>query len=241
LAEREKKIHDLAKTIGFARPNYIKVVIGNAGSSPAATGTPLLKSVVIMPPEYLLKPEELPEHLKLSKLDAQEITEDQWIKEFEQWLPSHFVTNSIKKAKSKFEIDSRRMFMKVWLQLFRNQDVYNKSVEFILGHELAHIKNCDGLKAASVCFAWDMLSFATGGIIALLSDKVTKAASRGYEKAAEKFSANKTGNGQAGSLFFQYILNGNKSLLNKYPELRHSSTDSSHPSEVERIRYLTTK
>jgi Peptidase family M48 len=247
MRETEKKIQDLAEKWGLKNSKKIKLLLARKiGVSPAACGTPFAHPTVFLSAEYLVKPEDLPEHLTLSKLDNGTLTEDQWIDQFEKWLFSSFMPTFDKKPKSKLEWDSRRESLKMWLNTFRNQKQFKDEIKFILGHELAHIKHSDSVKRIWQNFGLRFFSVITGGLLLVLTNKIGRALSRIAEKKADLFSARKTGKAKAGIQFFSNVQEVRKRIGKKYSEIAKVIDESgdpikpsTHPKESERIRYLT--
>lgn len=243
--EIEKNIKAVAKKAGLTCSHKIKLyVTKELGVSPAATGLAFAKPIMLLSPEYLLKPEDLPSHLNLKKLENKAINEDQWVIEFEKWINKDFLHYTPKNPKSQLEVDSRRGALKLWLNIFRDQSSYQKTLEFIYGHELGHINHADSLKHCLVDFGWKILSILTGGPLIFLKEKILRAVQRSFEKTADLFSAKVTGYSAYGAKFFEYYQEDLKKRRIKYPQLANKIDEngdhinSTHPKNSERISYL---
>ena len=238
LKERENKIQEIAKKAGLSKPEKFKLFIMSDFRSPAAAaGT----ATLITAPEYLVQPEDLPEDLKLERLDQKEISEEEWIVKFNKWLKTSFCPQEIKPFKSQFEVDKMIAYGKVWLQQFRNQQNYELSFEGIVGHELGHCYYNHTTKHALANFGWSLLSIPTLGISSFFQRHVMTPVHNKAEKAADMYSAKKFGT--KGLInFFTDFREGAKSLHKKYPENYDANGnnphDHDHPSVTARIEYL---
>lgn len=196
-------------------------------------------STLITSPEYLVQPEDLPENLKLERLDKKEISE--WVIQFNIWLKSSFVFNTIKPLKSQFEVNKMIAFGKFWLQQFRNQSTYESNFEAVIGHELAHCYYNHTKKMALINWAWSLVSILTLGISSLFTRHFMAPHYKKAEKDADIFSAKKFGTDGLINLFSDHLEAG-KSLHKKYPERidahGNSLHDHFHPSFTKRINYL---
>lgn len=241
LHEAEEKVQEIAKKMGIVHPDKIKVyIILKSLDSPAATGIPAASPTIILPPEWLLHPGDLPDYLKLERLDAHAIEEEEWLQDFELWLTKIFV-NFNNDYPTQFDADLRKCRLKAWLQLFKNPDLYEKALEAILGHELAHIHYhhmlklplCKlGLQALSIHLFWPLL---------LCTNFVMDAYKRHLEKEADIHSARILKHPNELIVFLKEFEESIKELEKKYPELinyRKIFTRSSHPPLSKRTQYL---
>lgn len=242
LRETEQKIQALAQRMGLGFSNKIQVHLTKTSpSSPAATGTPCAPHI-LLPAECLVKPEDLPEHLQLEKLKSNQISEEVWLQQFDEWLHKDFLNLPRKLPTSQFEADQHMAIRKAWLKGFKNQEQYHKINEFVLGHELSHITHSDVLAKGFALLGWHILSVLTFGLLFIFKDKVMLALDRKHEKRADLFGAAKTGQTQGGIEFFKHFQEAEETIKMKYPELRDKfiqrAAQDPHPALAERIRYL---
>lgn len=238
LQEREKKIREIAQKAGLSNPGKFKLFISSDHNSPAAAaGT----STLITAPEYLVQPEDLPEDLKLERLDKNEISEEEWVVKFNKWLKTSFCPQEIKTFKSQYEVDKMITLGKVWLHQFKNQPTYEKNFEAIVGHELGHCYYNHSVKHALANLGWSLVSIPTLGISSLFSRHVMTPLHNKAEKDADIFSAKKFG-AEGLINFFSDCRDACKSMHNKYPgkidAKGNNPHDHEHPSLTARIDYL---
>ena len=151
LQETEKKIRALAKKAGFENYQQIKLSVQKTGSPAAAIG----KATIITSPEYLVQPKDLPEELKLSRLDKNELTEEEWVVKFNAWVGRNILTEKKSTPKSQFEVDATLAYGKAFLRLYRDQKGFKKGFEAVVGHELGHCSHRHSLKTSLADFGWD--------------------------------------------------------------------------------------
>lgn len=233
-----KRIEQLAQKAGIVNYQRFKVCIGDPFSSPAA----LLSRTIILPPEDLLKPEDLPKELKLELLDQGKMSEDEWIAHFVIW---HYETYSNRKRKvfhSQYEVDRRYIFGKEILKKLRNPKERWKEFDAIVGHELGHCQLNHTKKHVSLNFGLQLLAWPTFGLYKLFQNKILEKVSRKNEREADFFSVRKVNGGAGLILCFSNYSNILKPLHSKYPErinaLGDNLRDKDHPPLSERIKYL---
>lgn len=237
LQEREKKIQEIAEKVGISKPKKIKLFLLKCGSPAAATGD----STLIISPEYLVKPEDLPPELKLERLDKNQISEEEWVVKFNKWLRTSFCPQEIKPYKSKVAVDADIASTKAWLGQFRNQTTYEKNIEGVVGHELGHCYYNHTTKLAFANFGLSLLSISTLGFALIFKEHLMTSLKNKYEKQADLFSAEKFG--PEGLInFFSALQEAGKSLLTKYPGIcdvnGDNPKDRDHPPLSARISYL---
>lgn len=241
LKEVEKNVQNMAATVGIKHPNKIKVVLTkqNIGGVAAAAG----KKLVMVAPEFLLRPEDLPEELKLSRLDKGEITEQEWILKFAKWRDSKAFTSGGNRPNSQAEVDGILAYSKSVLHQMRNPKDRNQMHAAVLAHELGHCKKNHSRQKALATFGWDLLALPTLGISMLFEKKVMNKFSRKQEKEADMISlkANRSGDGLI--KFFDDILVAGQTLHTKYPKRYDAQGnnigDHGHPKLTKRVAYLT--
>ena len=237
LQEREIKIRSIARKAGFADYQKIKLGVIECGSPAAAIG----KATLSTSPEYLVKPEDLPEELKLSRLDDNELTEEEWVVMFNEWVRTDIMVEKNKDPKSQLELDVSIVYGKAFLNLLRDQNEYKKGYKSVVGHELGHCFNRHSLKTSLADLGWDLLALPTLGISTLFQDKVLEPLHRKHEIEADLYSQDKFGSDGLVSFFTQYSECG-KVLHEKYPhkydDKGGNKSDHQHPHLGERILYL---
>lgn len=240
LKEKEKKVQDMAKTVGIKHPNKMKVALTkqNIGGVAAAAG----KSLVLIASNALLTTDDLPEELKLNLLDQGKMTEEEWVLKFAKWRYNKVFTKDAKTPKSQAEVDLIVAFNKMILHQMRNQKDRDQMFDAILAHELGHSKKNDTRKLALASFGLDLLALPTLGVSTLFKNRVFNKYSRKLEKEADMFSvkANKSADGLI--KLFQDCLEMGKTLQSKYPKWYdaqgNNKGDSGHPKTTKRISYL---
>lgn len=238
LQERENKIKEIARKAGLSNPDKFKLLIMSDARTPAAAaGT----STLITSPEYLVQPEDLPEELKLERLDKKQISEEEWVVKFNIWLKNSFAPEEIKPFKSQYEVDKMITFGKVWLHQFRNPSIYEINFEAVVGHELGHCYYNHTKGHALVNWGWSLVSIPTLGISSLFTRHFMTPILNKSEKEADIFSAKKIG-AQGLINFFSDYREAAKSMHKKYPRRfdanGNNPHDHSHPSLTTRIDYL---
>ena len=236
LKEAEMKISALAKQSGVSQKT--RVFIGNIGS-PAAVG----KSTLMMPPHYLVQPEDLPAELHLARLDLKEITEEEWVVLFDDWVKQKIMIKEKKssKPKSQFEIDTTIEYGKAFLRLYRDQKCFDKTFHAVVGHELGHCFRKHTLKSTLASFGMDLLALPTLGLSSLLKNKILQPFYKKHETEADLFSYKNFGS--AGLIsFFQEFSESGKVLHAKYPKKYDArggnKADHDHPHLQQRISFL---
>lgn len=236
LREAEEKIHAIAKKTGIINPKKIKLGIENCVSQAAAVG----KSQIILSPAVLIRPEDLPQELKLTRLDNKELTEEEWMVKFEKWGRQTFQIIT-KKPTSQFEVDETLVTGKILLKILKNQKAFEKMFEAIVAHELGHCVNNHSSKALLKEFGWNLLALPTLGISTLFHDKVSHSSSKKHEIEADLFSYSTFGSEGLIKVFKEALEIG-KILHVKYPqcydENGNNKNDHKHPPLSERIRCL---
>ena len=244
----EQKIQALAKKMGIISSEKIKVCVagnesGRLGENffPAAMGSTYRQPVVLMQPQWLLNPEDLPSNLSVDRINAKTISVDEWISNFEFWLLNEF-TEGHDPFSSKLTVDTYRLCLQLWLKAFCNQELYQKLTDFLLGHELGHIHHADHLKNCLATLGLQLLAFPLTPFVPQILNAVNNCSS---EKRADLFSVDHLGGEEAAIWFFQEVQKIQTILAEKYPELVIekkqtvlSRFDKTHPSPAERIKYI---
>jgi hypothetical protein len=238
--ETEQKIRAIAAEAGIAEAQKIHLcVMEDMGSPAAACG----KSTIFTSPEYLIQPEDLPEELKFTRLDKQELTEEEWVIKFQEWVSQNVMISNKKKPapESQLEIDAAIEHGKCFLKIFRDRDGFQKGFKGVVGHELGHCVNNHTFKGILADLAWDLLALPTLGISTLFHDKVLQPMHKKAEIEADLYSHSKFGS-EGLVNFFQEYSNVGKILHSKYSgkydENGSNKNDYHHPHLGERILYL---
>lgn len=238
LKERENKIRELAKKAGITHADKFKLYAWSNFKSPAGA---LGSSTIVIAPEYLVQPKDLPDDLKIERLEKNELSEEMWIIKFNKWLKTSFCPQEIKPFQSQLEVDGMLAFGKVWLNQFRNRKIFKTNFKAMMGHELAHCKYGHTTKHAFARFGWSLISILTLGISSLFEKHVLSPLYQRSEKEADIFSAKKFGAAGLINVFTEYAA-ACKTLHKKYPLFYdakgNSLTDYAHPSFNDRIGYL---
>lgn len=236
LGETEKKVHAIARKAGLPNANELKLLLNKTGEQPALVGL----STLVLPPEYVVKPEDLPEELNLIHLDNLELTEEEWIIKFDDWLHKNIVKGEVR-FKSQFEVDSFIERGKAFLRIFRDQKVYDKTFEALIGHEIGHYAKHHTIIGAIVDLGWDLIALPTLGISTFFNDKVLSIFYKKIEKEADLYSKSKFGSEGLIRYLHENVQLG-KYLHSKYPhkydEHGEDRLDLNHPPLGERIKYL---
>jgi hypothetical protein len=244
LYRTQETTRELAIKAGVHCPKLIVRVLtnhGSGGSYPAASGSTFHQPMIHIPPQWLLKPDDIPLRHSLTKLSNRNdpLIADQWIKSFNLWLTEQFIQDE--NPRSQFEADIHTEHLKLWLKAFLDQNLYQAVFNFMVGHELGHIYHGDQPKRALIklclqIFAFPILPFTT---------QVTNVLTRHCEKRADLFSVNKLGERDAAIWFFQELQSIRKTITEKYPELEKMEKlrvlnylNRTHPNLAERIHYL---
>lgn len=238
LREKKNQIQEIAKKLGISSPEKFQLHLGDIyGSCPARVTT---NNEIIIDPKFLIKPADLPDDLKLEKLDKKEISKEGWVVNFHKWLKVNFNSPDEKNFESKCEADHEMAWAKTWLTILRNQD-NEKMFEFIMGHELGHRHFKHEEKRILVDFVISILSILTLGIASICKERIYQHLNIKFEKQADRFSAKKfNADGVINSL--SYSLKTGRFLRKKYPKMYDAHGDYrgnlTHPSHIARIKYL---
>jgi hypothetical protein len=234
----------LAIKAGIHCPKLMVRVLTNhgAGSSyPAASGSAFHQPSIHIPPQWLLKPDDIPPRLSLTQLSScsDPLIVDQWIKSFSFWLTEQFIQD--KKPASQLEADLYTEHLKLWLKAFLDQNLYQAVFNFMIGHELGHIYHADQPKRALIKLCLQMLTFPMFPFTSQAANVFT----RHCERRADLFSVNKLGERNAALWFFQELQNIRQPIVEKYPEIEEMEKlrllnylNQTHPTLAERIDYL---
>lgn len=231
--ECTKRIAEIAKRVGIVKE--IKVCVGKPFTSPMASF-----NTIILPPESLLKPEDLPKDLKLELIDQGKISEDEWIARFVVWHSDQYVLRKI--FPSQLSIDIRYIYGRDILRGLRDPKRRSQEFDAMIGHELAHCKLNHVKKSLYLEFGLQLLAWPTFGLYKLFKIKVLEMVALKQERKADLFSAKRV-NGSSGLI--SYFFNRShalKELHSIYPERFNALGDytlgKDHPPYSERIKYL---
>ncbi len=239
IEDMKERVHALARKVGISHPENIDVVVGNYNMKFGAVGSPN-NAKVHLSPIALMEPEDLPEELKLEKLDQGILTEDQWVEQCHKWVFEKFTYNNLA-AQTQLSIDRNKEFLRSQLYLLKKPEERNKVYESILGHEFGHIVHRHNLKTSLVSLAWQLLCIPTLFIPILFRNQVINYVGRLQEKEADLFSASSIPHDGL-ELGFKMFSEMHKKLYRLYPE-RYSADgehlfDTVHPPIHERLEYL---
>ncbi len=246
--EREQKIQQIAQKVGIHNPAKISVLLNTSlGGSASASGSMLTESFISISPEWLVQPEDLPEHLSLERLERGTLSEEMWLTLFETWIWNDFLKMENPRfldGATKKSTDALRLETKVWLTAMRHQNECEDIFEFIIGHECGHLKSSHTFQHNLARFGWGLLAFLSLGTLTPLTKKVLNCISRIHESEADAIGAT-TGKALGGARFFEITQERRKELRVKYPELAKKINEhgdkvkeGSHPQTSDRIRYL---
>lgn len=236
--EKEKIIQEIARKAGIPKSDQLKLFLMRDIQSPAAAVGNL---EMLVSPEYLVKPEDLPSELKLERLDKNEISEEVWVVKFNKWLDTSFLLQKRKPYKSRYAVDKDIAYKIAWLRQFRFQARYEKNFEGLVAHELGHCYYGHSKKLAITNICLSLLSIPTLGLASIFKKRLMTPLKNAHEKQADLFSAEKFGPEGLINVFSAFQETG-KTLHAKYPE-RFDATgnnlkDRYHPAFSERIAYL---
>lgn len=238
LSKKELEIREIAKKMGIRDWNRFKVLIGKSFSSEAA----LHRSTIILPPNDLIRPKDLPASLKLERLKSGEITETEWIVNFVKWLNETYCGKKKKIYTSQFSVDRAIVLGSAMLKSFCNPENRQNEFEATIGHELGHSELKHSFKYISLAFALQLLAWPTFGLYKLFYDKVLEKLSRYNERQADFYCLKKLGRQKELSAALQRYIDCQKFLHPLYPKFFNAQGDSlgdkGHPPLSERIKYL---
>lgn len=239
LAKKEMQIQQIAKNAGIRDWKRFKAVIGNSFVSEAA----LYRSTIILPPDDLIKPKDLPPSLKLERLDKGEITKTDWIIQFAKWFPEEYCKEPKKVFISQFGVDKRILSSLRFLNSLQRPELRQKNYQALIGHELGHCELRHTFKYEAVAFALQLLAWPTLGLYRLFYAKTLEKLSRSHEKQADLFCAKRVGKGQDLANEYKAYLKLMKHLHPLYPERYdpkgNDLTDVLHPPLSERVKHLS--
>jgi len=249
----DHKIEDIAEKIGLTRKKikglHIMVKKKLSLISIKLWNIPG-QEVIFLSPLYLLNPVDLPDDLKLDSLKKNEDF-DKWLLRFEKWMYEEYLDNENVKYKSQFQYDSMKERVKAWVKLAKENQLEDVK-EFLLGHELSHLKHKHTLQqlvlelachiisgaigvavAAAMCLLIPalphvILAILVGTVVTLtllfITSKMLLVFSRFQEKQADMTCAKKTGKASGGIRSFHFCQKWNVNLLTRYYEISESFT-----------------
>ena len=200
----------------------------------------------------------LPQELSIDLVKKGVITEEKWIKIYDDWCIKNYVDVSNPSYTSKMErlydsqytIDARRYYHRCLLAWYKDDEMYDNVRRFIIGHELSHLHHYDPIKLNFLSIFSYFLAVSTlnSFVIPLIPWSIlTLYISRLAETRCDKWSAQLDNRSLRGGIKYFEEAEKNKELFfTKYPELNNPSLRrmyqliSTHPSHKERLEKLRT-
>jgi len=249
LSKLDIKVKELAKKVGLTpkERDKLKIIVEKDLSlGAAAAGYIPGQEVVLLNPLYILNPEDLPDDLKLETIRTDEDF-DEWLPRFQSWMYNEYLENPDIQFKSQHEYDQMKEHVRGWVKLAKEHNLEDAK-DFVLGHELAHIKHKHTLTsplfelachilvgavsagaAAAICILFPEVPIIILSVIAAIAlsramlavvTKISQAVSRVHEKQADMTSAKKIGKEESGMEFFQVIRNLQLRMRKRYDRIR---------------------
>jgi len=130
LDEIESKICTLKRKIGVDK--IIKLALGQFSESPCAQ---LKNNTIKLPTWFLFRYDDLPQRFRIANLDDPRLEDLNFLEELAQWMNIKFREAGLLSVISPADYGILQRVIK----LMRDRDLYEKSKDFTLGHELAHL------------------------------------------------------------------------------------------------------
>lgn len=130
LADIQTKLHAYEQRMGVAKPIDLK--ISKFGRTPCAQ---MHKNTIKLPSWFLFKYDDIPVRFRIADASDPRIEDPQFLEEFRTWINDNLRASGL----STLCRPNDQSHLKFLIMLMRDPDLYERSKEFTMSHELAHL------------------------------------------------------------------------------------------------------
>ncbi len=128
--EIKAKLRDFENRMGVS--NSVDLSIIDFKQSPCAK---LQKNRIQLPPWFLFKYDDIPLHLRVTDVNDPRLTDQNFLNEFAAWMNGKITEFGLTSLCRPDDFGR----LQATIKMFRNPELFEKSKDFTLGHELAHL------------------------------------------------------------------------------------------------------
>ncbi len=128
--EIQTKLRDFENRMGVAKSVDLSII-----GFPESPSAKLQKNRIQLPPWFLFKYDDIPPHLRVADVNDPRLTDQIFLNEFATWINSKITESGLTTICRPADFGRLQHIIK----MFRNPELFEKSKDFTLGHELAHL------------------------------------------------------------------------------------------------------